>query len=98
MPVSVNAAAGLSALADKLVIGIAAGYGHSLALCSDGTVAAWGLNTYGELGNNSLIGSPVPVAVNTDPNISALFGKTVTAIAAGGFQSLAVCSDGTAAA
>ena len=98
VPVPVNAAEGFSALADKLVIGVAAGYGHSLALCSDGTVAAWGLNTYGELGDNSMTGRSVPVAVNTDPPFSALFGKTVAAVAAGGFHSLAVCTDGTVAA
>jgi alpha-tubulin suppressor-like RCC1 family protein len=98
VPGAVNADASLSSLADRLVIAIAGGYGHSLALCSDGTVAAWGLNTYGELGDNSLTGRLVPVAVSTDPAFSALFGKTVTAIAAGSFHSLAVCSDGTATA
>jgi alpha-tubulin suppressor-like RCC1 family protein len=98
LPVAVSTDPNLSALSGKLVTAIAASYGHSMALCSDGTVAAWGLNTYGELGDNTLTGRLVPVAVNTDPTISALFGKTVTAIAAGGFHSLAVCSDGTVAA
>src|ERR1017187_8582780 len=98
LPVAVSTDPSLSALSGKLVIAIAASYGHSMALCSDGTVAAWGLNTYGELGDNTLTGRWVPVAVNTDPTISALAGKTVTAIAAGSFHSLAVCSDGTVAA
>jgi alpha-tubulin suppressor-like RCC1 family protein len=98
VPVAVNADPSLSALYGKLVTAIAAGFGHSLALCSDGTVAAWGLNSYGELGDNSTIGHLVPVAVNTERLISVLHGKVVAAIAAGSFRSLAVCSDGTVAA
>ena len=31
-------------------IAIAAGWNHSLALKSDGTVWAWGLNSFGQLG------------------------------------------------
>ena len=81
-------------LAGKTVVAIAASSG-SLALCSDGTVAAWGYNGYGQLGNNSTIDSSVPVAVNT---AGLLAGKTVVAIAGGGYHALALCSDGTLAA
>lgn len=85
-------------LAGKSVVAIAAGGRHSMALCSDGTIAAWGDNTYGELGNGTNTGSPVPVAVTLS---GALSGKTVTAIAAGGHyylnHSMALCSDGTLA-
>jgi len=43
--VAVNTASGVSALYGKTVVAIsAAGMAHSLALCSDGTVAAWGAN------------------------------------------------------
>lgn len=98
VPVAVNTAAGVSALFGKVVTAIAADEFHSLALCSDGTVVAWGRNNYGQLGDNSLLQRNVPVAVNTDSGASALFGKTVTAIAAGGSHSLALCSDGTVAA
>jgi hypothetical protein len=99
-PVAVNTANGVSALFGKAVVAIAAGNYHSLALCSDGTVAAWGRNTDGELGNNDSTGAEqiAPVAVNTASGLSALSGQTVAAIAAGGEQSLAVCSDGTVAA
>ena len=79
-------------LAGKIVIAMAAGDMHSLALCSDGTLVAWGDNSDGELGNNSTTDSSVPVAVDTS---GVLSGKTVVAIAAGGFHSLALCSDGT---
>jgi hypothetical protein len=87
-PVAVNRA---GVLAGKTVVALAAGEGHSLALCSDGTVAAWGRNQAGQLGNQSLTNSNVPVAVTTS---GALAGKKVVAIAAGGNHSLALCSDG----
>ncbi len=98
-PVAVNRASGVSALYGKTVVAIAAGSGHSLALCSDGTVVAWGLNNFGQLGDNKASGSQsfVPVAVNGASGTSALYGKTVVAIAAGIAYSVALCSDGTVA-
>jgi alpha-tubulin suppressor-like RCC1 family protein len=95
-PVVVNAAPG-SALHGMTVVAISGGGGHSLALCADGTVAAWGYNADGELGDNSNSDRHIPVAVNT-ASASALQGQTVVAIAAGGQHSLALCSDGTMAA
>ena len=82
-------------LADKTIVAVAGGYLHSLALCSDGTLAAWGYNVYGQLGNNSAAASNVPVAVDQS---GVLAGKTVIAISAGPFHNLALCSDGTMAA
>jgi alpha-tubulin suppressor-like RCC1 family protein len=96
VPVAVNTASGVSALNGKRVVAITAGGRHSLALCSDGTVAAWGFNGSGELGNNTTNTSLVPVAVYAD--VGALGGERVVAIAAGEFHSLALCSDGTVAA
>lgn len=98
VPVAMSTAPGVSALSGKSVVAIAAGYGHTLALCSDGSVAAWGDNSYGQLGDNTTINRPVPVAVNTTAGISALAGKTLVAIAAGAWHSLALCSDGTVVA
>jgi alpha-tubulin suppressor-like RCC1 family protein/phosphodiesterase/alkaline phosphatase D-like protein len=92
LPVAVDQS---GVLAGKRVIALAAGYGHSLALCSDGTIAAWGINSHGQLGNDRTNHSQVPVLVNTS---GALAGKRVTAIAAGQYHSLALCSDGTVAA
>ncbi len=97
VPVPVNTNSGVSALYGKTVVAIAAGWGHSLALCSDGRVVAWGRNDYGQLGDNSTTSRLAPVAVNTNSG-SALYGKTVVAIAAGGYDGLALCSDGTVAA
>jgi alpha-tubulin suppressor-like RCC1 family protein len=82
-------------LAGKTVSAIAAGSAHNLVLCADGTLAAWGVNHYGQLGNNSTTNSSVPVLVN---QTGILAGKTITAISAGGYHNLALCSDGTIAA
>jgi alpha-tubulin suppressor-like RCC1 family protein len=97
-PVAVNTTSGVSALYGKTVVAIAAGALHSLALCSDGTVAAWGTNAFGQLGDNTTTRRLVPVAVNTNSSVSALYGKAVVAIAGGRVHSLALCSDGTVAA
>ena len=82
-------------LAGKTVIAISAGMTHSLVLCSDGTVVAWGENYYGQLGDNSQIDRHAPVLVT---QTGVLAGKSVVAVAAGGYHSLALCSDGTVAA
>jgi alpha-tubulin suppressor-like RCC1 family protein len=94
-PVAVNTTSGTSALAGKTVAGLAAGLGHSLVLCTDGSLAAWGSNAPGQIGDNTTTTRLVPTAVNTASGVSALFGKTVTAIAAGGSHSLAQTSDNT---
>ena len=60
---------------------------HTVAVKSDGTVWDWGLNTYGELGNNTTTNSSTPVQV------SNLTGAI--AVAAGDWQTVAVKSDGT---
>ena len=96
-PVAVNTAAGVSALSGKTVVGISAGYRHSLAVCSDGTVAAWGSNNYGQLGDNTVVGRQAPVAVYTATG-SALSGRTAVAVVAGWYHSLALCADGGAVA
>jgi len=83
VPVAVSLPTGVTATA------IAAGRFHSLASGSDGTLYAWGYNGYGELGNNSTTDSDVPVVVSLPS------GVTATAIAAGGYHSLAIGSDGT---
>lgn len=73
------------------VIAIAAGSDHSLALKSDGTVWAWGRNTMGQLGDTTTNDSLTPVQVQEPGG----FLTQAAAIAAGGFHSLALKSDGT---
>lgn len=63
------------------------GYGHSLALRDDGTVWAWGANTFGQLGDGTGTDRLDPVQVVGLTNI--------VAIAAGDYHSLALRSDGT---
>jgi alpha-tubulin suppressor-like RCC1 family protein len=82
-------------LANRTVLAVAGGYLHSLALCADGTLTAWGYNVHGQLGNGGTAHSPVPVTVD---QTGALAGKTVVAITAGPFHNLALCADGTLAA
>jgi alpha-tubulin suppressor-like RCC1 family protein len=69
------------------VTAIAAGQGHNLALRSDGTVWAWGLNARGELGDGTTTDRLTPVQVQ---NLSG-----IKAIGAGDNHSLAVRSNGT---
>ena len=56
---------------------------------------AWGENTEGQLGNNSVTKSLVPVPVDMS---GVLAGKTITAMACGGYHSFALCADGAVAA
>ena len=55
------------------VIGIAAGWNHSLAI-SNGTVWAWGTNDGGQLGNGATTNSPTPVHVAIISNAIAVSG------------------------
>ncbi|MBP6390554.1 MAG: T9SS type A sorting domain-containing protein [Flavobacteriales bacterium] len=66
---------------------IAGGSDHSLAVCNDGSVKAWGSNSQGELGNGTNTYSNVPVQV------SSLTG--IVAIEAGAEHSIALKNDGT---
>src|SRR5579864_6550662 len=69
--------------ADAKVIAVAGGLYHSLALTSSGSVFAWGWNMTGQLGNGTIIGSDVPVAVRLPS------GTRATAVAAGFAHSVA---------
>lgn len=73
------------------VIQIEAGYNHTLALKSDGTVWAWGLNDNGQLGDNSPTNRPSPVQVGASvPGFS-----NIIAVSAGDLHSIALKADGT---
>lgn len=81
----------------KKIVDIAAGAVHSMALCSDGTVLAWGNNAGGQLGDNTVTNRLAPVAVNAASGVSAIYGKTISSIACDSMYSLILCSDGTLA-
>lgn len=80
-------------MAGKTIIQIHAGYEHSLALASDGTVYAWGRNNSGQLGKNDATDAHIPTAVRTLGTPMA--GKVIVQLAAGNSQSMALASDGT---
>jgi alpha-tubulin suppressor-like RCC1 family protein len=67
---------------------VAAGYDHSLAVISDGSVWSWGSNTFGQLGTGSAQSAASPQLV------SGISG-TITKVATGWSHSLALGSDGT---
>lgn len=69
------------------VAALAAGWAHTLALKTDGTVWAWGYNSQGQLGDNTEITRTIPFQV---PGLSG-----IVAIAAGNQHSLALKNDGT---
>ncbi|HEU5453104.1 MAG TPA: hypothetical protein VFU76_14010, partial [Terriglobales bacterium] len=84
-PASVVAPSGVGRLSN--VMTVAAGRNHSLAVSSDGSVLAWGLNGSGQLGNGTTTPSSVPASV---PGVSG-----AVAVAGGGAHSVALQSDGT---
>jgi prepilin-type N-terminal cleavage/methylation domain-containing protein len=59
-------------------------------LASDGAAYCWGIGTSGQLGNNALLNSTVPVAVDTT---GVLSGKTITELGAGNGSICAIASD-----
>ena len=69
------------------VTAIKTGYGHSLALRSDGTVLAWGDNRLGQLGDGTMTDRDRPVTVQRVRN--------AVAIGAAAEGSAAVLADGT---
>ena len=91
VPVQVKGPGGSGVLSN--IIAIAAGGNHSLALRADGTVWAWGLNTYGQLGDNTTTNRLTPVQV-LGPGGSGVLSNII-AIAAGPYFSLALSYDGT---
>jgi len=72
----------------RRVVAVAAGAFHSLALRSDGTIAAWGSNAVGQLGHNSTNSS--------ERNFVTVAGLSgVAGIGAGNYHSVAVTTGGT---
>lgn len=69
------------------IVDIKGGLYHNLALKADGTVWAWGQNKWGQLGNNTIVDSTIPIVV---PGLS-----DVTAIDCGAYHNIALKSDKT---
>jgi len=69
------------------IVDVAGGRNHALALTDDGSVYAWGDNTYGQLGNGTWQSSSIPVLVASLTDVVGIF--------AGRDHSLAVRTDGS---
>lgn len=72
---------------DNNWIAVSAGSFHTVGLKSDGSLWAWGLNEYGQLGNSN-IPAPLPM-----PDIG--MGTSWTAVSAGSFHTMALKRDGS---
>jgi alpha-tubulin suppressor-like RCC1 family protein len=92
IPVSILTRGSLSG---KTISAIACGYNHTLALDNNGGLHSWGQNYYGELGtstnNGTTTANPIPVSILT---MGSLNGKTISAIACGGYHTLALDNSG----
>lgn len=66
---------------------VAAGTYHTLAIKSDGTLWAWGLNDNGQLGDGTTVNRNVPVQIGTDANWASIDAE--------GYNSMALKSDGS---
>ena len=71
---------------------IAAGWNHNLAVKSDLSVASWGYNSEGQLGDNTTTNRTLPITVKDLNNLDL---TNVTMVAAGYGHSLALKGDGT---
>jgi predicted outer membrane repeat protein len=76
------------------IVHVSGGYYHSVALKSDGTVWAWGRNSFGQLGNGmSGSGTESAIPVQVGAGIAA-FNTHVVAVSAGSYHNLALTDDG----
>ena len=90
-PVAVHGAGNVGFLSGA--IAITADGGHSCAVLASGVAACWGLNTSGQLGNNTVVNAETPVLVHGAGNIGLLSG--VNAITGGGSHTCALLVAGT---
>jgi len=87
VPVAVNTSGVLSG---KTIKAISVGSSSACVIASDDKAYCWGYNDYGSLGNNTLVSSSVPVAVNTS---GVLSGKTIKSIVTGSMSACVIASD-----
>ncbi|CAK9815305.1 RCC1 and BTB domain-containing protein 1 [Anthophora plagiata] len=76
-------------LHDKVVVQIACGYRHSVALTDDGKVYAWGSNKFGQVGNKIMTNQNAPLEV-----VFPYDEEKIISISCGPFCSMAITDDG----
>ena len=84
VPVAVNMS---GVLAGKTIKQISVEFSTNCVVASDNKTYCWGGNSNGQLGNDSLTNSNIPVAVNTS---GVLAGKTIKQVNTGGFHTCAL--------
>ena len=90
-PVNISSQGSLSG---KTIIAVSCGGRHTMAVASDGSIHAWGRNNYGQLGTNINFRRPNPTPMDISGQ-GSLSGKTITAVSASSFHTMAVASDGS---
>jgi uncharacterized repeat protein (TIGR02543 family) len=90
VPVDITAHFNLEA--DEKIIRIALGDNHSAVLTSNGRVFTWGINDFGQLGNDTKIDSNAPIDITTFIDLE--FGEMITNISLGRNHTAAITSMG----
>jgi alpha-tubulin suppressor-like RCC1 family protein len=93
VPVQVVGQGGVGTLAN--IVAVAAGGSHSIALASDGSVWSWGLNTNGQLGDNTMTLRNTPVHALTGVSGCAVNLCNIVAVAGGAGHTVGLSADGT---
>lgn len=80
----------VQALADEVIVDIAVGIGHVVAVSNSGAVYAWGRNRDGEVGQ----GNTDDNEILTPTRVAALDGAFVVSVGAGNYHSFAITDSG----
>ena len=75
---------------DRRAVAISAGDSHTCAVLDDGSLACWGSDSLGQIGNG------VPLQTERTPVIVGLAGARPAAVSAGGFHTCVALTDGSA--
>lgn len=80
-PVRVKTKVPGSTVALSSIVAVAAGADHSMALAGDGTLYAWGANSWGQVGDGTTAGRTLAVTVGVPAPVAAIAGGRQSSIA-----------------